>query len=65
MIFFGEDSLRTAVHEFLAHYHEERNHQGLGNQLLTPVPVETKPDGAVQRKQRLGGTLSYYYSNAA
>jgi putative transposase len=65
MIFFGEDSLRTAVHEFLAHYHEERNHQGLGNQLLTPVPVETKPDGAVQRKQRLGGTLSYYYRDAA
>src|SRR5499427_358307 len=29
MILFGEDSLRRAVHQFLIHYHEERNHQGL------------------------------------
>ena len=28
MILFGEDALRKAVHEFLAHYHHERNHQG-------------------------------------
>jgi hypothetical protein len=27
-IFFGENSLRTAVHEYSAHYHAERNHQG-------------------------------------
>jgi hypothetical protein len=26
MIFFGEDSLRGAVREYLAHYHAERNH---------------------------------------
>ena len=65
MIFFGEDSLRTAVREYLAHYHAERNHQGLGDQLVTALAVETKPDGAVQRKQRLGGTLSYYYRDAA
>jgi len=34
MIFFWEDSLRTAVREYLAHYHAERNHQGLGNRLI-------------------------------
>jgi putative transposase len=28
MIFFGEDSLRQAIHEFVTHYHRERNHQG-------------------------------------
>src|SRR5580658_5722049 len=27
MILFGEDSLRTAVREFTAHYYGERNHQ--------------------------------------
>lgn len=27
MIFFGEDSLRNAVREFIAHYHRERNHR--------------------------------------
>src|ERR1700749_5003030 len=30
MILVGEDSLRRAVCEFAAHYHRERNHQGLG-----------------------------------
>ena len=29
MIFFGERSLQSATNEFLAHYHAERNHQGL------------------------------------
>ena len=31
MIFFGEESLRRAVREHVAHYHTERNHQGLDN----------------------------------
>jgi len=60
MILFGEDSLRTAVREFLVHYHAERNHQGLDNQLIVPVTTERKAHGTVQRKQRLGGSLNYY-----
>ena len=28
LILFGENSLRKAVSEFVAHYHTERNHQG-------------------------------------
>jgi putative transposase len=59
------DSLRAAVREYLAHYHTERNHQGLGNRLVTPTAVETKQTGTVQRKKRLGGTRSYYYRDAA
>src|SRR5437016_1140155 len=31
MIFFGEESLRNGIREFFAHYHGERNHQGLEN----------------------------------
>ena len=34
MIFLGEASLRHAVKEYMAHYHAERNHQGMGNRLL-------------------------------
>lgn len=34
MILFGEGSLRKAIHEFIEHYHRERNHQGLGNRLI-------------------------------
>ena len=37
MIFFGETSLRKAIAEFVAHYHLERNHQGLGNRLIVPI----------------------------
>src|SRR6266852_6553570 len=36
MILFGEESLRTAIRNFVAHYHSERNHQGLGNRLIIP-----------------------------
>jgi hypothetical protein len=36
LILFGEASLRRALAELLAHYHEERNHQGVGNVLLFP-----------------------------
>ena len=64
MILFGEDSLRTAVSEYLAHYHGERNHQGLYNKLIIPISTEWKRDGVVRRKNRLGGTLSFYYRDA-
>lgn len=36
MIFVGEGSFRKAVHEFISHYHHERNHQGLDNRLIAP-----------------------------
>jgi transposase InsO family protein len=65
MIFFGEDALRTAIREFVMHYHIERNHQGLGNRLIAPIEnIETKR-GVVRRRQRLGGMLNYYYRDAA
>src|SRR5712691_583164 len=40
IIFVGEGSLWRAVREFIEHYHHERNHQGLGNQLILPVGGE-------------------------
>ena len=65
LIFFGEDSLRTAIQNFVAHYHGERNHQGLGNRLISPEPGHLGTSGKVQRRQRLGGMLNYYYRAAA
>ena len=65
MIFFGEDSLRTAIHHFIAHYHSERNHQGLANRLIRPEAGLLGNTGEIQRRQRLGGTLNYYYRAAA
>jgi len=34
MIFIGQASLQHAISNFMAHYHRERNHQGLGNELI-------------------------------
>jgi transposase InsO family protein len=65
MIFFGEESLRRAVRHFLAHYHEERSHQGLGNRLISPGEEAGRNSGAVERRERLGGLLQYYYRRAA
>ena len=65
MIFFGEECLRNAIREFIAHYHGEINHQGLGNRLITPVEVIGAKTGSVRRRQRLGGMLNYYYRGAA
>ena len=75
MIFFGERSLRKAVNEYVEHYHQERNHQGLENQLIEPIIaelvstsessdealVETLP---IQCRERLGGLLRYYHRAA-
>jgi putative transposase len=65
LIFFGEDSLRTAVREFGEHYHVERNHQGPGNALIVPIKTTDDATGHVQCRQRLGGLLNYYYREAA
>ena len=65
MIFFGESSLRNAISEFVSHYHCERNHQGLENRLITPMETTIETAGTVQRRQRLGGMLNYYYREAA
>ena len=65
LIFFGEASLRTAVQNFLEHYHTEKNHQGLSNRLICPDPAHLGASGAIQRRQRLGGMLNYYYRDAA
>jgi putative transposase len=65
MILFGENSLRKAIAEFLTPYHFERNHQGLGNRLIVPLPTELNMTGTLQRRQRLGGMLNYYYRRAA
>lgn len=65
LIFFGEASLRRAIREFVAHYHSERNHQGLGNNLIAANDAEFASTGAMARRGRLGGVLNYYYREAA
>jgi transposase InsO family protein len=59
LIPFGERHLRRAVAEFVAHYHGERNHQGLANELIEGQPAFGRV-GRIRRRQRLGGLLNYY-----
>jgi putative transposase len=66
LILFGEASLRHALHEYVEHYHHERNHQGKDNVLLFPVVSHsTARQGAMQCRERLGGLLKYYERDAA
>ncbi len=64
MIFFGEKSLRRAVNEFVDHYHSERNHQGLDNEIIEPGDEVGAVAGKIECRERLGGLLRYYYRDA-
>jgi hypothetical protein len=59
MIPLGERHVRRALHEFVAHHHGERNHQGLANELIDGVPSGSQAS-SIRRRQRLGGLLNYY-----
>jgi len=65
MIFVGQGALRRAVTEFVHHYHQERNHQGLGNRLIQGEQRSLAGAASVCRRQRLGGLLSFYHPAAA
>ena len=63
MVILGERHLRYVIIEYTEHYHAERSHQGLNNQLIDGIP-----DGQsrhVMQRERLGGLLNYYYRDAA
>jgi putative transposase len=65
MILIGEASLHRATENFLIHYHQERNHQGLENKLIRPEFSPLPKEGAIKCRKRLGGLLRYYYRKAA
>ena len=61
----GERHLRQAVMEYTDHYHLERNHQGLNNELIDGQRDIDNMNGEVDSRERLGGVLNYYYRRAA
>ena len=65
MILFGRKALVRATREYIIYFHGERNHQGLGNDLIEPGPEVGEVAGEIERKERLGGLLNYYYRTAA
>jgi putative transposase len=62
LVLLGEGSLQRSLTEYTAHYHLERNHQGKGNQLLTPLVEQN--GRKIQCHHRLGGLLKFYARTA-
>jgi Homeodomain-like domain len=66
LILFGEPSLWYVLSEYVAHYHQERPHQGKGNVILFPTDHPNKrTDRPIRCRERLGGLLAYYDREAA
>ena len=57
---FGERHLRQTIAEYVEHYHRERNHQGIENDLIEGPSVADGQLGCIRRRPRLGGLLNYY-----
>jgi putative transposase len=58
----GEAQLRRAVREYVAHYHGERNHQGISNRIIDSDG--SSGSGPVECRERLGGLLRFYHRAA-
>ncbi|RKY08504.1 MAG: hypothetical protein DRP56_04025 [Planctomycetota bacterium] len=57
MLIFGARHLDHLIQEYIAHYHGERAHQGLDNELIEPPP---QGEGEIVCQERLGGLLKFY-----
>jgi hypothetical protein len=58
VMLLGERHLRRTKSEFVSHYHAERNHQDIGNELIQPLK-RVDGQGMVRRRQRMGGMLNF------
>ena len=65
LILIGMAMLPRSLREYVEHYHLERNHQGLGNQLLVPRVTPRSMTSQIARRLRLGGLLNCYERAAA
>jgi integrase-like protein len=57
MLIFGEKHLEYIVDEYIQHYHYERPHQGIDNNIINPPP---QGRGDIACHERLGGLLKFY-----
>lgn len=56
-LIFGERHLEYIIKEYMEHYHTERPHQGLDNEIIEPPPPGK---GEIVCRERLGGLLKSY-----
>ena len=57
MLIFGERHLEYLTHQYVQHYHGERAHQGLDNEIIEPLP---QGESEIVCHERLGGLLKFY-----
>ena len=60
LILFGENAMRNAVKQYLAHYHAERPHQGLDNELIVPMqpsPADCRRQHRIERTARRSASI--------
>ena len=55
----------TRWKQYTEHYHVERNHQGLDNQLIEERHGVVDINSSIERHERLGGILNDYERRAA
>ncbi len=64
-VLFGKKALKYTLYEYVSHFHQERNHQGLNNAIPFPAAEVGNVSGKIKTRERLGGLLKYYYRQAA
>jgi transposase InsO family protein len=64
-VLFGKKALQYTLNEYVSHFHQERNHQGLNNTIPFPASELGNVSVKIKTRERLGGLLKYYYRQAA
>jgi hypothetical protein len=60
------EEIRHALTEYVTHVHQERPHQGQGNEVLLPAAHQSQRHiGLIHCHERLGGLLTYDHCEVA
>ncbi len=65
LLVLGRCHLERVLQEFATHYNANRPHRGLELAVPEPATPEASTDGAVSRRDRLGGLIHEYHREAA
>ena len=65
MVILGERHLRESIKQFMIHYHAERTHQGIDNELIQRDVANDNVAGEIVCRERLRGLLKFYHRQAA
>ena len=64
LLIVNEAHLRQVLAAYVAHYNQERPHQGIGQRAPTPFGTPSR-QGSVRRRDVLGGLIHEYAHEAA